>query len=88
MQHASYLYLALLWIIGWGALGAIVTPRIYSRKDLDVSQATLAGAATGGAGGPFSLVPLWLLTPPLDWKWVAIPSAVIVLRPWSRSAKG
>lgn len=79
MEHGSYLWLALLWIIGWGAVGAIFTPRIYSRKDLDVSQATLAGAATGGAGGPFSLVPLWLLTPRLDWKWVAIPGAVIVL---------
>jgi branched-chain amino acid transport system permease protein len=79
MENASYLWLALLWIVGWGAVGAVFTPRIYGRKDLDVSQATLAGAATGGAGGPFSLVPLWLLTPKLDWKWVAIPAAVIVL---------
>jgi branched-chain amino acid transport system permease protein len=79
MEHASYLYLALLWIIGWGAVGAVVTPRIYARKDLDVSQATLAGAATGAAGGPFSLVPLWYLTPQLNWKWVVIPGAVIVL---------
>ena len=79
MEHAVYLYLALLWIIGWGVVGAMVTPRIYARKDLDVSQATLAGAATGGAGGPFSLVPLWLLTPKLDWKWVVMPGAIIVL---------
>jgi branched-chain amino acid transport system permease protein len=79
MENGSYLWLAVLWIVGWGAVGAIFTPRIYGRKDLDVSQATLAGAATGGAGGPFSLVPLWLLTPRLDWKWVAVPSAVIVL---------
>jgi branched-chain amino acid transport system permease protein len=79
MEHASYLYLALLWIIGWGIVGAVVTPRIYGRKDLDISQASLAGAATGGAGGPFSLVPLWYLTPKLDWKWIAIPAAVIVL---------
>lgn len=79
MEHASYLYLALLWIVGWGVVGAAVTPRIYGRKDLDVSQASLAGAATGAAGGPFSLVPLWYLTPRLDWKWVAIPGAVIVL---------
>jgi branched-chain amino acid transport system permease protein len=79
MEHASYLYLALLWIIGWGVVGAAVTPRIYGRKDLDVSQASLAGAATGAAGGPFSLVPLWYLTPRLDWKWVAIPGVAIVL---------
>ncbi|MFQ5592789.1 MAG: branched-chain amino acid ABC transporter permease [Anaerolineae bacterium] len=79
MEHASYLGLALLWIIGWGAVGAVVTPRIYGRKDLDVSQAGLAGAATGAAGGPFSLVPLWYLTPKLDWRWVVIPGAVITI---------
>jgi branched-chain amino acid transport system permease protein len=79
MENASYLYLALLWIIGWGIVGAVVTPRIYSRRDLDISQATLAGAATGAAGGPFSLLPLWYFTPKLDWKWVAIPGAVVVL---------
>lgn len=79
MEHASYLYLALLWIVGWGTVGAAVTPRVYGRKDLDISQASLAGAATGAAGGPFSLVPLWYFTPRLDWKWVAIPGAVIVL---------
>lgn len=79
MEHAFYLYLALLWIVGWGVVGAIVTPRIYGRKDLDVSQASLAGAATGAAGGPFSLVPLWYLTPRLDWRWMVIPGVVIVL---------
>lgn len=79
MEHASYLYLALLWIAGWGAVGAVVTPRIYGRKDLDVSQAGLAGAAVGAAGGPFALAPLWYFTPTLDWKWVAIPGIVIAL---------
>jgi branched-chain amino acid transport system permease protein len=79
MEHSSYFFLALLWIIGWGAIGAVVTPRIYSRKDLDISQAGLAGAATGAAGGPFSLIPLWYLTPKLDWKWVVIPGIVIAI---------
>ncbi len=79
MEHASYFFLALLWIVGWGTVGAVVTPRIYGRKDLDVSQASLAGAATGAAGGPFALLPLWYLTPELTWKWVAIPSIVIVI---------
>ncbi len=77
MEHALYFYLVLLWIVGWGAVGAVVTPRIYGRKDLDVSQAGLAGAATGAAGGPFSLIPLWYFTPQLNWKWVVIPGLVI-----------
>jgi hypothetical protein len=79
MEHASYFLLALLWIMGWGTIGAVVTPRIYGRKDLDVSQAGLAGAATGAAGGPFFLIPLWYLTPKMDWKWVVIPGLVIVV---------
>lgn len=77
MEHALYLYLVLLWIVGWGAVGAVFTPRIYGRKDLDISRAGLAGAATGAAGGPFSLIPLWYFTPHLNWKWVAIPGLVI-----------
>jgi len=79
MEHASYFFLALLWILGWGAVGAVVTPRIYARKDLDISQASLAGAATGAAGGPFTLIPLWYFTPKLDWRWVALPGVVITL---------
>ncbi len=79
MEHTPYLVWALLWIIGWGAVGGAVTPRIYGRKDLDISQAALAGAVTGAAGGPFALVPLWYYTPKLDWKWVVIPGVVIAL---------
>jgi branched-chain amino acid transport system permease protein len=79
MEHASIFLLALLWIIGWGAVGAVITPRIYGRKDLDTSQATMAGAAVGAAGGPFALVPLWYFTPKLDWKWMAIPGAVVAV---------
>jgi branched-chain amino acid transport system permease protein len=79
MEHTSYLWWALLWIVGWGTVGGIITPRVYARKDLDVSQAGLAGAAMGAAGGPFSLIPLWYLTPKLDWKWAAVPGAAALL---------
>jgi branched-chain amino acid transport system permease protein len=79
MEYPSYFLLALLWIIGWGAVGAVVTPRIYGRKDLDVSQAGLTGAAMGAAGGPFTLIPLWYFTPKLDSKWVVIPGAVVAV---------
>jgi branched-chain amino acid transport system permease protein len=79
MEYPSYFFLALLWIIGWGAVGAVVTPRIYGRKDLDISQASLAGAAMGAAGGPFTLIPLWYFTPKLDWKWVVIPGVIVAV---------
>jgi len=79
MEHAGYFYLALLWIVGWGTVGGVVTPRIYARKDLDVTQTSLVGVAVGAAGGPFALIPLWYLTPKLNWKWVAVPGFVITL---------
>jgi branched-chain amino acid transport system permease protein len=79
MESPFYFVLALLWIIGWGTVGTIVTPRIYSRKDLDVSQASLAGAAMGAAGGPLTLIPLWYFTPKLNWRWVVIPGAAIAV---------
>jgi branched-chain amino acid transport system permease protein len=79
MEYPSYFFLALLWIIGWGVVGAAVTPRIYGRKDLDISQASLAGAAMGAAGGPFTLLPLWYFTPKLNWKWVVIPGVIVAV---------
>ncbi|MFQ5577760.1 MAG: branched-chain amino acid ABC transporter permease, partial [Anaerolineae bacterium] len=79
MEHGSVFLYALVWIIGWGAVGAVVTPRVYSKKDLDISQAGLAGAAAGGSGGPLLLIPLWYFTPKLDWKWIAIPSALVII---------
>jgi branched-chain amino acid transport system permease protein len=79
MEHASIFLYTLLWIIVWGGIGAVVTPRIYARKDLDISQAGLGGAVAGGSGGPFLLVPLWLFTPKLDWKWTAIPGVLIII---------
>jgi len=78
MEHALYLWWALLWIIGWGIVGGVVTPRLYTRRDLDVSQSALAGALAGAAGGPFALIPLWYFTPKLDWKWVVIPGIMII----------
>ena len=79
MEYPSYFFLALLWIIGSGAVGAVVTPRIYGRTDLDISQASLAGAAMGAAGGPFTLIPLWYFTPKLDWKWIVIPGMIVAV---------
>ena len=79
MENPSIFLLALIWIIGWGVVGAIVTPRIYARKDLDISQASLAGAAIGAAGGPFTLIPLWYFTPKLNTKWIVIPGLVVAI---------
>ncbi len=72
------LWTALLWFIVWGVVGGVVTPRIYTRKDLDVSQASLTGAAIGAATGPFGLIPLWLITPLLSARWAAIAGFFVI----------
>ncbi len=78
MENPTIFYYALLWIIGWGAVGGIVSPRIYARKDLDVSQAGLVGTAVGAAGGPISLLPFWYFTPTLNWRWIVVPSVIVL----------
>jgi branched-chain amino acid transport system permease protein len=73
MEHANVFFLVLLWIVSWGAIGGVVTPRVYRRKDLDLTQASFGGALVGAAGGPITLGPLWYYTPKLDGKWLVIP---------------
>jgi len=41
----------------------------------------------GGAGGPIFLVPLWIFTPKLDWRWAAIPAIGILILFLSAFAK-
>lgn len=72
------LWTAILWFIVWGIIGGVVTPRIYTRKDLDVSQANLTGAAVGAATGPIGLIPLWVLTPRLSARWAGIAGLMVI----------
>lgn len=64
----------LAWVLVWGIIGGVVTPRVYRRKDLDASSATLYGAIAGAGTGPILPVYLWLKTPPLNWRWIVAPS--------------
>jgi len=72
------LWTAIIWFIVWGTIGGIVTPRIYTRKDLDVSQASLTGTAIGAALGPIGLIPLWLVTPKLTTRMAGIAGLMVV----------
>ena len=78
MENAAIFGWTLLWILFWGALGGVVTPRIYARKDLEISQASFGGAAIGAALGPLSLAPLWIATPKITNRLIAIGLALVV----------
>lgn len=66
--------LIVLWVIIWGIIGGVVTPRVYRRKDLDASAASLYGAIGGAGTGPILPVILWYKTPKLEWRWIVVPS--------------
>jgi len=68
--------LILLWVLAWGVIGGVVTPRVYRRKDLDASSATLYGAIAGAGTGPILLLYLWFKTPRLGWRWIVVPSVL------------
>lgn len=78
MDNAAIFGWALLWMLVWGAIGGVVTPRIYARKDLEISQASFGGAIIGAALGPFSLLPLWLVTPKIHSRMIAISGAIVI----------
>lgn len=76
--------LILLWVVVWGIVGGVVTPRVYRRKDLDASNAQLYGAVAGAGTGPLLLAYLWMKTPELTWPLIAIPSVTTLgLLYWS-----
>ena len=78
MENAAIFRWALLWIAFWGVLGGMVTPRIYARKDLEISQASFGGALIGAALGPLSLIPLWLVTPRIHNRMIGVAGATVV----------
>jgi branched-chain amino acid transport system permease protein len=67
-----------LWIVVWGIIGGVVTPRIYRRRDLDASNALLYGALAGAGTGPILLAYLWWKTPELTWPFAVIPAMMAV----------
>jgi branched-chain amino acid transport system permease protein len=78
MEYSGIFWGVVLWLIFWGTIGGVVTPRIYLRKNLDVSRAGLAGASIGGATGPVGLLPLWYFAPRLRTIWNVISGFMII----------
>ncbi|MDX1523289.1 MAG: branched-chain amino acid ABC transporter permease, partial [Anaerolineae bacterium] len=63
-----------LWVVFWAVVGGVVTPRVYRKKDLDASSATLYGAIAGAGTGPILPAFLWAKTPHLNWRWMVLPA--------------
>jgi branched-chain amino acid transport system permease protein len=79
MENSSIFWMTALWVLAWGAIGSVVTPRIYARRDLDVSRASLTGAAVGAATGPFGLIPLWYFSPRVRSRWLGIAGVFVLI---------
>ncbi len=79
MEFSSIFWTTVLWVIVWGAIGGMITPRIYLGKDLDISNTPLVGAAIGAATGPIGLVPLWYFTPQLTPRCSILPGILLIV---------
>ena len=75
MELPLLFWTVVLWMIAWGVVGGVVTPRVYLKRDLDISNASLTGAFVGAASGPLGLVPLWYLAPASTKRWVLLSAA-------------
>jgi branched-chain amino acid transport system permease protein len=78
MAHSGVFWTAVLWIVFWGSVGGIVTPWIYLRKNLGVSEAGLGGAIIGAATGPVGLIPLWHVAPRLRTAWNVVGGMMVI----------
>jgi len=79
VEYSAFFWGAMLWMVGWGVIGSTLLKRRYLHRDLDTSNATLVGAFTGAAAGPFALIPLWIKTPNLTTRYIVLPVIATVL---------
>jgi len=78
VEFPLFFWGTILWMIIWGAVGAVVTRRRYLAHDLDTQNTVLVGASVGAATGPFGLAPLWLRTPAITNWMIVIPGIAAV----------
>ncbi len=78
MEYSGLFWGAILWMIVWGTIGAILIRRRYLHRDLDTSNATIVGALIGAATGPVGLFPLWRQTPVLTNTYIALPALATI----------
>jgi len=77
--HPIWLILLIMsWIVVWGVVGGLGTPRVYRRKRQEDTLAAMGGAILGILGGPLFLVPVWIFTPKFDWRWLVVPALALV----------
>ncbi len=79
MNFPSYFWYTVLWLIFWGAVGALVTPRVYTRQDKFTYHTAMLGAFVGAALGPVGLILLWWFTPPASLKWLGLSGLLILV---------
>jgi len=70
LEHPHFFWPVVAWVVLWGTIGGIVTPRIFLKKDLDISSTVLFGSMIGAATGPIGLLPLWYFTPRSSGRWI------------------
>ena len=67
------------WLLVWGALGGIRTPKVYRNKNLNPEGARVVGILAGMVAGPFLLVPLWYFAPILNRRYSIVLALLLVI---------
>lgn len=67
------------WLLVWGTLGGMRTPNVYRHKNLNPEGTRVVGILAGMLGGPILLLPLWHFTPPINWRYNAVLSVLLVI---------
>ncbi len=78
MENSGLFWAAIAWMIVWGVIGSLLIRRRYLHRDLDTSNTNIVGAFVGAATGPVGLIPLWMKTPVLTTRYIAIPALITI----------
>ncbi len=78
VEHSYIFWAVIVWMAVWGVTGGLVIRNRYLARDLDTTNAVLAGALTGAATGPVGLVPLWMTTPRIS-NYLVLGSGLLAL---------
>ncbi|MBT3556758.1 MAG: branched-chain amino acid ABC transporter permease [Rhodospirillales bacterium] len=74
MEFSNIFWSVLAWMVFWAVVGSIVTRRVYLQRDLDTSNAGLAGSLLGASTGPIGLIYLWIKAPEVSSRMLVVPA--------------
>jgi branched-chain amino acid transport system permease protein len=67
------------WLVIWGTVGGIRTPKVYRQKSLNPGGTQVVGILAGMLGGPILLIPLWYFTPEINSRYSTVLTILLAI---------